>query len=105
MYKIISSIVTSRLTHHITANNLIPAEQKGNAKNTFGTIDQLIINKMIMENAKAKKRNISTAWIDYRKAYDSVPHDWIVEVLKMHKFDTTTIKFIETTMKHWKTSL
>ena len=105
MYKIVSSIITSRMTHHITANNLIPAEQKGNASNTFGTIDQLIINKMIMENAKAKKRNISTAWIDYRKAYDSVPHDWIVEALKMHKFDTTTIKFIETTMKHWKTSI
>ena len=105
MYKIISSIVTSRLTHHITANNLIPTEQKGNASNTFGTIDQLIINKMIMENAKLKKRNISTAWIDYRKAYDSVPHDWIVDVLKMHKFDDTTVRFIETTMNQWKTSI
>jgi len=104
-YKIVSSIITNRMNHHITANNLIPIEQKGNASNTFGTIDQLIINKMVMENSKAKKRNLSTAWVDYRKAYDSVPHDWIIETLKIHQFDTTTIKFIETTMKQWKTSI
>ena len=75
------------MKHHIQANNIIPVEQKGNASNTFGTIDQLIINKMIMEEAKRKKRNISTAWIDYKKAYDSVPHDWIIDSLKIHKFD------------------
>ena len=51
-------------------------EQKGNSSNTSGTIDQLIINKMVMDSAKKKKCNISTACIDYR---NSVPHDWIVE--------------------------
>ena len=87
MYKILSSIITSRMTHHIDANNIIPAEQKGNASNTFGTIDQLIVNKMVMETVKSKHQNLSTAWIDYKKAFDSVPHDWIVETLKMQKFD------------------
>ena len=60
---------------------------------------------MIQEDAKKKKKNLSTAWIDYKKAFDSVPHDWIIETLKIHKFDATTTKFIETTMKEWKTSL
>jgi len=93
------------MAHHIQANSIIPTEQKGNASNTFGTIDQLIINKMIMEEAKHKNRNISTAWIDYKKAYDSVPHDWIIETLRIHKFDPTIIKFFETTMTNWQTSL
>ena len=93
------------MNHHITANNIIPAQQKGNSCNTFGTIDQLLINKMIQEDARTKKKNLSTAWIDYKKAFDSVPHDWIVETLKIHKFDEITTNFIETTMKQWKTSL
>jgi len=93
------------MNHHIQANNIMPEEQKGNSNNTYGTIDQLLINKMVMEEAKKKKRNISTAWIDYKKAFDSIPHDWIVETLRMHKFDETTINFFEATMKNWKTSL
>jgi len=64
-----------------------------------------MINKMVMESAKKKKRNISTAWIDYKKAFDSVPHDWIVESLTMHKFDPTITNFIKSTMNNWKTSL
>ena len=105
IYKIQTSIITSRMNHHIATNNIIPQEQKGNSSNTFGTIDQLLVNKMIQEDAKKKKKNLSTAWIDYKKAFDSVPHDWIIETLKIHKFDATTTKFIETTMKEWKTSL
>ena len=105
MYKIFSSMVTSRMSHHINANKIIPNEQKGNASNIYGTIDQLIINKMVMDNVKLKQRNISTAWIDYKKAFDSVPHDWIIEILKIHKFDPITTKFLRKTMNKWKTSL
>ena len=60
---------------------------------------------MIMENAKKRKHNISTAWIDYKKAFDSIPHDWMIETLKIHKFDETTIKFFAETIQNWKTSI
>ena len=80
------------MSHHINANKIILNEQKGNRSNTYDTIDQLIINKMVMDNVKLKQRNISTAWIDYKKAFDSVPHDWIIETLKIHKFDPITTK-------------
>ena len=93
------------MSHHTNANKIIPSEHKGNASNTYGTIDQLIINKMVMDNVKLKQRNISTAWIDYKKAFDSVPHDWIIEILKIHKFDPITTKFLRKTMNKWKTSL
>ena len=105
MYKILSSIVTSRMSHHINANKIILNEQKGNASNTYDTIDQLIINKMVMDNVKLKQLNISTAWSDYKKAFDSVPHDWIIETLKIQKFDPITTKFLRKTMNKWKTSL
>ena len=105
MYKILSSIVTSRMSHHINANKIIPNEQKGNASNTYGTIDQLIINKMVMDNVKLKQWNISTAWIDCKKAFDSVPHNWIIETLKVHKFDPITTTFLRQTMNQWKTLL
>ena len=93
-------MVTSRMSHHFNANKIIPNEQKGNASNTYGTIDQLTINEMVMDNVKLKHRNISTARIDYKKAFDL-----IIETLKIHKFDPITTKFLRKTMNKWKTSL
>ena len=40
------------------------------------------INKMIMREVKMRKRNLSMAWIDYKKAYDMVPHSWIIDYLE-----------------------
>ena len=70
--------------------------------NNYGTIDRLIINKIMMDNVKLKQQNISTAWIDYKKAFDSVPHDWIIETLNIHKFDSITTMFISNTMNTGK---
>ena len=105
MYKILSNIITFPMSRHINANKIILNEQKGNANNTYGTIDQLIISKMVMDNIKLKQRNISTAWVNYKKKFDSVSHDWIIETLKIHKFDPSTTKFLRKTMNKWKTSL
>lgn len=31
-------------------------------------------NRMVLKDAKSKKKNLSTAWTDYKKAFDSAPH-------------------------------
>lgn len=49
-------------------------EQKGCVKNKLGTKDQLLINKTILEDCKKRQRNLSMAWIEYKTAFDSVPH-------------------------------
>ena len=105
MYKIFSSIIDQRMKDHMQANSLIPDEQKGAGSGTYGCIDQILIDCMNTDEAKKKKRNLSVAWIDYKKAFDSVPHDWIIESLKMHNFDEKIIKFFEHTMPQWKTNL
>ena len=42
------------------------------------------------------------AWIDYKKAYDMVPQNWILHCLKMYKISHEVINFIEQTMKTWR---
>ena len=37
---------------------------------------------MIMIEVKMRKRNLSMAWIDFKKAYDMVPHSWIIDCLE-----------------------
>ena len=39
------------------------------------------------------------AWIDYRKAYDFVPHNWILECLDMPNIADNIRSFLEKSMK------
>ena len=45
------------------------------------------------------------AWIDYKKAFDSVPHSWILKCLEMYNISEEVRSFIRTQMTKWKTSL
>ena len=42
------------------------------------------------------------AWIDYRKAYDFVPHRWILECLDMLGIVDNVRSFSKKSMKKWK---
>ena len=54
---------------------------------------------MIIENWHKEKRNLSTAWIDYRKAFDNVPHSLILKGLYIYKVSPTIIKFLKNSME------
>ena len=45
------------------------------------------------------------AWVDYKKAYDMVPHSWIVECLKMAQVPQNVTSFLQRSMRNWKTEL
>ena len=64
-----------------------------------------MFNNAILENCKKRKKNLSTAWIDYKKAFDSVPHYWILKCLQMYKIQPVLIIFIEESMSQWKTNM
>ena len=57
---------------------------------------------MILEDCTSKKKNISTAWIDYQKAFDSVPHSWIMKVMEIYKVSPIVTKFVQQSMTNWK---
>ena len=77
-YKLLTSIITKRMYGFMETNDLLPIEQKDCRRGSYGCKDQLLINRMIIEDCKSKHRNISMAWIDYQKTFDSVTHIWIL---------------------------
>ena len=64
-----------------------------------------MVNKMILENCNKRKRNLICAWIDYKKAFGSVPHEWILRSLELFKVSPRVIGFLKYNMKNWKTQL
>ena len=53
----------------------------------------------------ARRKNLTMAWIDYKKAYDMVPQSSMINCLKMYKIVDKFIDFIEKTMKSRKVEL
>ena len=105
VYKIFSSMIAKAMKQHIDINNLIPEELEGCASNSLECIDQLLIDNMVMCDAQNNQKNLSMAWIDYAKAYDSIPHTWIVKCLRMYKFDPKLVRYYENVMRKWKLQL
>mgnify|MGYP001794280516 CR=1 FL=1 len=71
-YKI---FVGSYMKEHAERNNLWNKSQLGTCSGVLGAVDQLI-----MDEVREKKRSLSVAFYDYRKAYDMVRHDWMLRV-------------------------
>lgn len=105
MYKLLTATVSEKLYDHLMANKILPDEQKGCKKGARGCKDQLLISKMVIQDAKKRKKNLTMAWIDYKKAFDSVPHSWILQALKIYRVSPTIIRFVEESMKEWKTEM
>jgi hypothetical protein len=85
--------------------NLIPKEQKGCCSGTKGCKEQLLISKAILQKCKHRKKNLSMAWIDYQKAFDRVPHSWIIKSLALIGINNKVISFTKNVMPHWRTRM
>ena len=64
-----------------------------------------MIDKAVLKDCKVRKTNLGMAWIDYRKAFDIVPHSWISECMSMFGIAKNMEEFLKNSMANWKTEL
>ena len=105
LYKIITSLITQIIEKHLTLHNILTEEQKGCRKKSQGCKEQLIIDSTILKQAEEHQRNLNTCYIDYKKAFDSVPHSWLQKVLQIYKIPNTLTNFLTHVMQTWRTKI
>ena len=69
------------MDQHLEQNGLMEGQQRGAKSGCFGTMDNFLIDRAVMLDCQRGKRNLSMAWIDARKAFDSVDHDWLCAMM------------------------
>lgn len=74
MYKLLTACINDKIYEHCMANNILAREQKGCIRNTRGCKEQLVIDETILKQTIQTQRNLRAAYIDFCKAFDSVPH-------------------------------
>ena len=99
------TIVQLPTWEHTLVNKIWVERPLGAVEGVLGTVDQLIINKCIMEEVKQHHRNLAIAFYDYKKAYDKVHHDRMVRVYEWIRIPRNIIKLIVELMSKWKTRL
>ena len=104
-WKCLTGILGDKIASFLVSNNMLAVEQQGGIKRSYGTKTQLLINKSILSDAIRRKRNLHMLYVDYSKAYDSVPHAWIKESLSVYKISSIIINFICSSMLLWKVDL
>ena len=105
IWKLLTSMISDDIYQYLESNDLIGEEQKGCRRGYRGTKDHLMLDKIILKHCKARKTNLAMAWIDYQKAYDMVPHTWILETLQMVGASEKIRGFLKQSMEKWTTNL
>ena len=105
IWKLLTGIIAEELYNHLENMNMSTWEQKGCKKGSRGTKDQPLIDKLIVKNCKKRLTSLAVAWIDYREAYDMIPHDWIKKCMEMIRLANNVKYFLGGTMEKWNTEL
>ena len=68
-FKLLTGLVGKYMREHMMENENWDEGQLGAVAGVLVTVDQLIIDRSIMEEVKIYHRNLVVAFYDYKKAY------------------------------------
>ena len=91
VYKLWTSCMTIIMNIHCENNHIMHPTQKGCSHGQQGCVDHLLLTNLVYHQVRRNCRSLSVAWVDYRKAFDSVPHNWILECLNLFQFPSILI--------------
>ena len=63
------------------------------------------MDKEVLKDCKRRSTNLTMTWVDYRKAYDMIPHSWISEYLEVFGIAGNTKNFLVNSINKWKLKL
>ena len=100
LYKAISGVIKDLLPI-----DLLQIDQRGGRRGTMGCNDNLLIDKAVLEDARLHSKNLSMVWVDVKKAFDSIHHDWIIKTLTIHNTHPKLISMVKNIIQNWKITL
>ncbi len=105
MYKLLTGVITEELMAHVEEMGILPLEQKAIRRGRRGCLDALMFDEALVREARRDRRSLSVAWIDYRKAFDMVPHAWIDAMLKAIRAPKEVRRTVRGLIPKWRSSI
>lgn len=100
MYKVISGTICSWIESHVSKNNAFAESQRALTKGEWGCTHAHVLDQTAVKSLGSHK-HLHSAWVDYSKAFDSIPHTYINYVLSNLKVHRTIRNAIASMIKMW----
>ena len=88
---------------HVYKNNIVTPEQAAGKKRVLGTVEQLLVNKIVLKEVRLMRRNQSQ--LGQTKVFDSILHSWLLHALKLAKLPNHLLIAIKNLTESWYTKL
>ena len=85
--------------------DLMEKMQRGVKAGCSGTTDNPLIDRTVTLNCHSHKGNLSVAWVDVRKAYESVDHTWLNKIMLVHTFPVRICEVVRKLCASWNTRI
>ena len=104
-YKLITAVINHNLYKIEASQNMLHLDQRGGKPGSMGCTDNLLVDRMVLEDAQFNLKNLTCTWVDLKKAFDSVSHPWQFRCLECHGVPVVLIDFIKNIVKTWEISI
>ena len=92
LYKLTTKCVTAVMQIKVEEKKLISDNQMGTVRKVLGAKEQMLTNIMLN---KANNFDLKVAWIDVKKAFDSVTHKYIIKCIERLELPEWITKFLK----------
>jgi len=103
LYKIFTGVIYELLLKAISPVWEDTYEQRGSKRSMAGTKECLLVDRSVCTDSVYHKRNLSMAWLDYRKAFDTTSHAYLLVLLKCLRVHPQMQRCIGDLLPLWKT--
>lgn len=102
-YKLVTGLVSAYLDRHMRERNILPNEQIALRGGMWPCLHAHTLDQTLTADAQNQKgKPLSVAWIDYAKAFDSVPHSYILWLFNAVQVPIPLRKFLKSVIKSWR---
>lgn len=102
-YKILTKVL-HRLIETALPDGLIPVEQMAR-RGVWGTMHGLLLDKSYLATARLNRCEHHTAWYDFRKAFDSVSHMKLRQLVRILPIPEPTKCMFNNAMGQWNLNI
>ena len=92
LYKLLTKIITNRISRQLDENQ--PREQAG-FRSGYSTMDHLQAMHQLIEKTSEYNMQLCLAFVDYRKAFDSIEIPAMLDAIKCHGVDPTYVNILK----------
>lgn len=102
LYKLTTKCVTQVMQAIVENRDLLAENQLGTVRMVQGAKEQALLNIAIN---KEYGNRLKTAWIDVKKAFDSIDHIYLINCLEQYSFPPWILYFLKDIISKWKLSI